>query len=108
MSGIKMVPILNQVVNTVVEIKSVNKTMSVEINKLNTIIDHCGEIHLKAKANDYGIKFGKIEACESCDISKAKQKDTNKIWNGSSNTPRESLYVNISLRKDDSFGGAKF
>jgi hypothetical protein len=35
------------------------KTMSVEINKLQKILIHCGETHLKSTANAYGIKsFG--------------------------------------------------
>jgi hypothetical protein len=33
-SGIKKIPVLNQVVDTVVESKSMIKTMSVKINKL--------------------------------------------------------------------------
>jgi hypothetical protein len=52
---------------------------------------------LKATANAYGIKvFEKLEACESCPIFKAKQKKINSLWIGSSNTPGERLYVNIS------------
>jgi hypothetical protein len=70
-SGIKITPILNQVEYIVVETNSIIKTMSVEINKPHKILEHCGETHLKVTANAYGIKvFGKLEACESCDISK--------------------------------------
>jgi hypothetical protein len=68
-SGIKIVPVLNQVANTVVEIKKMIKTMSVEINKLHKILGYCGEAHLKATANGYEIKvFGKLKFCESCAI----------------------------------------
>jgi hypothetical protein len=71
-----MVPILNQVGNNVVETKKMIKSMSIEINKLHKILGHHGETHLKATANAYGIKvFGKLEACESCTLNKAKQKE---------------------------------
>jgi hypothetical protein len=39
---------------------------------------------------------------------RARQKNVNKNWLGSSNLPGERLYVNISLIKERSFGGAKF
>jgi hypothetical protein len=79
-SGIKMVPFLNQVANTVVETKSMIKTMSVEINKLHKIVGHFEGTRLKATANAYRIKIcEKLDACESCAISKSKQKKTNKI-----------------------------
>jgi hypothetical protein len=108
-SGIKMVPVFNQVANTVFETEKMIKAMSVEINKLHKILDHCGENHLKATANDYGSKvFGKLETYEPCDISKVKKKKTNKVWTGSSNVPGERLYLDISSIKDESFGGAKF
>jgi hypothetical protein len=57
----------------IVETKKMTKTMSVEISNLHKILWHCGKTHLKAAANAYGIKvFGKLEACESYVISKAK------------------------------------
>jgi hypothetical protein len=37
-----------------------------------------------------------------------KEKKISKIWTGSSNIPEECLYVDISLIKDESLGGAKF
>jgi hypothetical protein len=40
-SGIKMVPALNQVANTVVEIKKIIKTITVEINKIHKILGNC-------------------------------------------------------------------
>jgi hypothetical protein len=59
---------------------------------------------LKATANDYGIKvFEKVEACESCAISKANQNKTNKVWAGLSNAPGERLNVNFSSIKDESW-----
>jgi hypothetical protein len=72
---------------------------------IHKILVHCGETHLKATANSYGIKvFGKLEACESCAISKAKQKNTNNVLTGSSNVPGERHYVDISSINDDSIG----
>jgi hypothetical protein len=44
----------------------------------------------------------------SCTIDKAKQKKNNKVWTGSSNVPRETLYFDIFSISDESFGGAKF
>jgi hypothetical protein len=41
-SGIKVVPVLNQVSNTIVETKKMIKVMSFEINKLHNILGHCG------------------------------------------------------------------
>jgi hypothetical protein len=50
------------------------KAMSVDINKLHKIQGNCGETHLKTNVNTYRIKvFGKLEACESCAISKTKK-----------------------------------
>jgi hypothetical protein len=48
-SGIKMVPVLIQVANVVVEPKKMIKIMSAEINKLYKILGYCGGTHLKAK-----------------------------------------------------------
>jgi hypothetical protein len=54
-SSIKMVFVLNQVDNTAVISKSMIKTISADINKLEKILDYCGKTHLKATANDYGV-----------------------------------------------------
>jgi hypothetical protein len=75
-SGIRLVPVLNQVANTVFWSRSMTKTMSVEINKLHKIFDHCGETHLRETASAYGI-----------------------MWIGSSKVPGERPYVDISLIK---------
>jgi hypothetical protein len=45
MSGIKMVPVLNQVTNTVIETRKMIKPIYVEINKLHKNLGHCGETH---------------------------------------------------------------
>jgi hypothetical protein len=57
----------------------------------------------------YGFKSsGSFDTCEQFAIAKARQKNVNKNWLGSSNLPGEHLYVNISSIKERSFGGAKF
>jgi hypothetical protein len=74
-SGTKMIPVLNQPANTIIGSKSMIKTVPVEISNIHKILALCGETHLKATANALGIKVSvKLEACESCAISKAKQK----------------------------------
>jgi hypothetical protein len=80
-----MVPVLNQVSNNDAELKSIIKAMQFEFKKLHKILGNCGETPLKPTANAYEIKvFGKLEAFESCALSKVKKKKTNKIWTGSS------------------------
>jgi transposase InsO family protein len=49
-----------------------------------------------------------FDTCGQCSIAKAQQKKVNKNWLGSSNLPGERLYVDISLIKERSIGGAKF
>ena len=84
------------------------KTASIEINKIHKILCHCGESQLKLIARTYNINvFGKLEACEACVISKAKQKRTNRVWTRSSNVPGEQLYVDIRTIKGERFGGTK-
>jgi hypothetical protein len=46
-SGIKMITVLNQVTNNVVETKKMIKTMLIEINKLRKIVGLCVESHLR-------------------------------------------------------------
>jgi hypothetical protein len=96
LSGIKMIPVLNQVPNTVFRLKIMIKTLSVAINKLHKILGYSGETHVKANTNAHGIKvFGKLEACKSCAISKSKQENTNKVFFGSRNTLREILWMRV-------------
>jgi hypothetical protein len=56
-SGIMLIPVLNQMVSNFVETKKMIKTMSVEFNKLQKILGHCGGIHLKEIAYAYGMKI---------------------------------------------------
>jgi hypothetical protein len=50
---------------------------------------------------------GNFDTCEQCAIAKARQKNVNKSWLGSSNLPGERLYVDISLIKERSINGSK-
>jgi hypothetical protein len=51
---------------------------------------------------------GNSDTCEQCAIAKARQKNLNKISLGSSNSPDERLYMDISSIKEKRFGRAKF
>jgi hypothetical protein len=77
-----MLSVLNQVTNTAVgsKIMIINQTISFDISKLYKILVHNGEAHLNATVNAYRIKvFGNLEACESCDLNKEKQKNINRL-----------------------------
>jgi transposase InsO family protein len=57
--------------------------------------------------NGFGFT-GQFEVCEDYAIAKARQKNINKVWSGSSNIPGERLYADISSIQERSFGGSKF
>jgi hypothetical protein len=64
---------------------------------------------LERTAGIHGFKlFGELKSCEQCAISKARQKNINKEWKGSSQIPVERLYIDISSIKNASYGGSKF
>jgi hypothetical protein len=81
----------------------------IDINNLHKILVHCAKViaRLTGKALGYEIT-GKFDVCESCSVSKARQKNVNNEWKGGSTTPGERLYVDTSSIKGNSFGGAKF
>jgi hypothetical protein len=80
-----------------------------DINHLNKLFGHCGQEILNKTIKMYGFKSsGSFDTCEQCAISKARQKNVNKNWLGSSNFPGERLYVDVNSIKERSFGGAKF
>jgi hypothetical protein len=88
----------------------VNTTISEAygINYLHKAFGHCGLETLKNTTRMYGFRFtGQFEVCEDCAISKARQKNLNKVWSGSSNTPGERLYVDINSIQERNFGGSK-
>jgi hypothetical protein len=41
-------------------------------------------------------------------FSKARQKKINKEWKGSNQIPGERLYIDITSKKNASYGGSKF
>jgi hypothetical protein len=51
---------------------------------------------------------GDYMTCEACSVAKARQKNINKDWKGSSINPGERLYADISSIKGESYGGSKF
>jgi hypothetical protein len=76
-----------------------------DINHLHKLFGHCGQETLNKM---YGFKSSSnFDTCEQCAIAKARQENVNKNWLGSSNLAGERLYVDISLIKERSIGGAK-
>jgi hypothetical protein len=81
----------------------------IEINDFHTMLGHCGSDWLERTARIHGFKlFGELKTCKQCAISKARQKNINKEWKGSSQIPGERLYIDISSIKNASYGGSKF
>ena len=106
-SGIKMSVIHPAIISNAIESFKLKK--SVDINQFHKVIGHCGADRLKNTANIYGLKLsGQFQVCEDCAIAKARQKNINKVWTGSSNKPGERVYIDLSSIKEKSFGGAKF
>jgi hypothetical protein len=105
--GIKLLPILgNSIATTVVEANKFKPKIS--INNLHKIVDRCGKVptRLTGKGLGYDV-VGDYKTCEACSFAKARQKNINKDWKGSSITPGERLYVDISSIKGESYGGLK-
>jgi hypothetical protein len=76
---------------------------------LHKLFGHCDQELLNKSIKTYSFKSsGYFDTGEQCAIAKARQKNVNKNWLGSSNSPGERLYVDISSIKERSFGGAKF
>jgi hypothetical protein len=50
----------------------------------------------------------KLKTCKQYTISKARQKNINKEWKGSSQIPCEKYYIVISSNKNASYGVSKF
>jgi hypothetical protein len=81
----------------------------IEFYDFHTMLGHCGSDRLDRTAKIHGFKlFGELKTCKQCVISKARQKNINKEWKGSSQIPVERLYINISSIKNASYGGSKF
>ena len=107
--GIKMKPLLNDVIATVVESKKETSKNMIDVNNLHKILGHCGEASARLTGKSLGYEvIGTFDTCEACSIGKARQKNVNKDWKGGSLTAGERLYVDISSIQGVSFGGAKF
>jgi hypothetical protein len=103
-----MMPIMSDNINGFAN-ASINTERSYDINHLHKVFRHCGQEILNNNVEMYGFKSsGNFDTCEQCAIVKARQKNVNKNWLGSSNLPGERLYVVISSIKERRFGRAKF
>jgi hypothetical protein len=107
-TGVSMKPMMSNNINGFANASIRNESIF-DINHLHKLFGHCGQEILNKTIKMYGFKSsGCFDTCEQCAIAKARQKNFNKQWLGSSNLPGERLYVDISSIKERSFGGAKF
>jgi hypothetical protein len=107
-TGVLMKPIMSDNINGFANASNSTKR-SYDINHLQKVFGHCGQEVLNITIKMFGFKSSSnVDTCEQCAITKARQKNLNKNWLGSSNLPGEGLYVNISLIKEKIFRGAKF
>jgi hypothetical protein len=107
-TGVSMKPMISNNINGFAN-ASISSEKIYNINHLHKLFGHCGQEILNKTIKMYGFKSsGCFYTCEQCAITKARQKDVNKQWLGSSNLPGERLYIDISSIKERSFGGAKF
>jgi len=107
-SEIKLLPILgNNIATTAVEANKVKP--KVNINNLYKMLGHCGEVATRMTGKSFGYDVvGNYMTCEACSVAKARQKNINKDWKGSSITPGKRRYTDISSIKGESYGGSKF
>jgi hypothetical protein len=79
------------------------------VNKFHEMIGHCGVDRLKKTANIHRLKLkGQFKVCEDCALAKARHRNVNKDWKGGSQVPGESVYLDISSIKGESYGGSCF
>jgi hypothetical protein len=103
-----MKPIMSNDINGFGNASTSNKR-SYDINYLHRVLGNCGQEVLNNTIKMYGFKScGDFDTCEQCAIAKARQKNVNKNWLGSKNSPGERVYVDISSIKERIIGGAKF
>jgi hypothetical protein len=82
---------------------------SADINHLHKLFGRCGQEIINKTIKMYGFKYsGNFDTCEQCAIAKARQKNVNKNWLGSSTFSGERFYADISSIKERIFGGVKF
>jgi hypothetical protein len=106
-SEIKLLPIRVDMATIVFDSRGMKK--NIDIYNLHTILVHCGEATAKmtGKAKGYDV-VGVFKPCEACSVGKARQKNINKEWKGSSMTAGERLYVDISSVKGEIYGRERF
>jgi hypothetical protein len=51
---------------------------------------------------------GELKVCKDCALAKARQKNVNQDWKGGSQAPGEKVYLDISSKRDKSYGGSRF
>jgi hypothetical protein len=108
-TGVMIRPILSERAYGGYAHTTIEKEKSFDINHLHRIFGHCGHATLKNTVKMYGFKLSRVpETCVECAIAKARQKNVNKNWLGSSNVPGDRLYMDLSSIKESSFAGAKF
>ena len=88
---------------------TIEEGLSIDINKLHTLLGHPSEETLRLTAKNYAVKVhGKFNPCFACALAKSKQKRIKKESETKSKTRGERLYIDTSSIKTISFGGAKF
>jgi hypothetical protein len=88
---------------------TLEKGMTVNINKLHLLLGHACEKILKATAEHYDLKVtGEYKVCTDCALAKARQKNVPKESAVVSSKPGELFYLDISSTKARSIGGSKF
>jgi hypothetical protein len=76
---------------------NVEHNKGIDINVFHEMMSHCGVDKLQKAADIHGLKLtGKPTICENCALAKARQKNVNKEWKGSSKIPGERIYLDIS------------
>jgi hypothetical protein len=106
-SGIKLIPMLGNIVTTAVEVNQVKP--KINIKSLHKMLGHCGKISTTMTVESFGYDVvGNYKTCASCSVARARQKNSNKYWKGGCISPGERLNVDISSIKGESYGGSKF
>ncbi len=104
--GIEMVPIRKQFGQACAATNENRKTMNIE--DFHRLLGHPGEEKTKETAKWMNIELkGKLESCESCDLSKSKRKKISKVNLNKTKIPGERLYIDISSIRDPSNSGRK-
>jgi hypothetical protein len=102
-----MKPIMSDNINGFANAQISNER-SYDIYHLHKLFAHYGQGVINNTIKMYGFNSsGNFDTCEQCAIAKAQQKNVNKNWLGSGNSPGERLYVDIISIKERIFGGAK-